>query len=176
MPELEARKAALLSIRESRAPINRNEIEDHEKYYRGHRQEMESKMQEKKPPPRYDANFTVTKTSEKFRLLEEQRLREERLKEQEAKEHIMRQRNYGNLVREMYAPTVDPAKQREVAQRLKRQEPRPRPEYHDPYHGHPPPLPEGYVPAPKPRKESPKPVKKIDYLQEIKHKREQEQV
>ena len=76
----------------------------------------------------------------------------------------------------MYPPTIDPVKQREIENRLRKSQPRKQVEYKDPYNGHPPPLPEGYVHIAKPRVESPKCVKKIDYLQEIKHKREIENV
>ena len=114
MPELERHKLELAKKREMLQPINRSEILEHA---RKHDQLMEEHDMQKRNVSQ-ESNYDPSKLRSKFTLayLEDQRKRKQQQEKESLgkKNLIEKQKQYAELILEMYQPTIDPAKQLEL--------------------------------------------------------------
>jgi len=120
MPELEKKKAQLAQKRMMYQPIDSKEIQEHAKKVDLIKQEQETKrlkeLQQKQLD--YKLNSVSQENRSKFMeaaIEEEKRKKEEQRKAEEDRKRLLeRKRQYADLVKEMFQPTVDQLKRKEI--------------------------------------------------------------
>ncbi|CAG9318665.1 unnamed protein product [Blepharisma stoltei] len=126
MPELEKRKAELAKKRMMYQPVKLEEIAEHAKWYDTIKHEQQKKVEREQLSKLLDSQIRLSETmrsSWSARILEHDKLekeaqeaqREERLK------MIEKKTRYAELVKEMFQPSIDRAKQQELQERIEQQ-------------------------------------------------------
>jgi hypothetical protein len=167
LPEMQKRSEVLTRIHDLRKPLSAEEMRAHELACIQRKEKADREKAEQLKAARAD---WLRRSAPHFHgsamaqaMEEDERAKEAaRVKQEELKELWQKKRGYGNLVREMYQPRVDPKKQMEIQRRLQQLHP-PKPVVDEsmrrPNGGRPPPR--ASLPPPKtspaiPREPSPR--------------------
>jgi hypothetical protein len=119
MPELERRKEELAKKRQGFKPITREELEEHARAADEKRQEVDARRSQEKslkhddlpssPSRPHPSKFTLSVLQQ-----EQEAKADQEIKLQEKRRLAEKQRLYAATVKEMYAPTIDTLKQKEM--------------------------------------------------------------
>lgn len=118
MPELEKRKAELAKKRLLFQPLNREDLQEHAKWYQSVKKEHTSHVEKEVTNKNIDLQVNQLGIMKPFKL--EKQVDDKEKQQQEKLKLFDRKIKYADLVREMFTPSIDKFKQKELELRVEK--------------------------------------------------------